>query len=145
MIPLIPAAVIVLAGVAGAVKARRTKAAADPSIMAQRQVVYETALELKGPDAPLKLRTLAQAFGEQGMIAEANMLMKRAALQETPDDVKEARTEAFRVGMASTDVAKITELAAAFESLGSTTAASRLREYAAGLSSAAEESSNVQA
>ncbi len=112
----------------------------DPATLAARMAIYKTAIGADNPDTalkdPTKLRNLAQSFRSEGMIAEADMLDKRAVLQERPADVKAAHKEAFRKGMASTDPAKINELANAFDSMGCTGAAENLRKYAAGLVSA---------
>lgn len=133
---LIPLAIIALVGTAGVVQHKRTKTAADPRIQSQRLVIYETAInEVKDP---AKLRALAATFRSEGMTAEADMLEKRAALQELPPEVKAARKEAFRKGMASTDPVAINALADAFHSQGATGAAENLRTYAAGLTSATE-------
>jgi hypothetical protein len=140
---VIPLTILALIGTAGVVQAKRSKAGTDPRTLAERQVIYDTAInEVKDPE---KLRTLAAAFRQTGMAAEADMLEKRAALQSLPDDVKAARKEAFRQGMASTDPVKINVLADAFHSQGATGAADNLRKYAAGLTAATvEETANVQ-
>lgn len=129
---LVPIAITVLAGVAAAVKHKRDKGKdPNPEIQAQRQFVYEQALNtVKDPDA---LRKMAKAYADAGLIAEANMLEKRAALQELPPAVKEARREAFRKGMECKDAAKVYALADAYESQGCTGAAEHLRNHAASL------------
>ena len=125
---IVPIAIAGLTGVAALVKHRRDKMAEDPRVQAQREAIYVNALNnVKNPEA---LRVLAQAFHEQGLTAEADMLEKRAALQELPDDVKEARKKAFRDGMACKDPEKVFALADAFHSQGATGAAENLRKYA---------------
>lgn len=139
---VLPLVILALAGTAGIAKSKRDNKQVDPRTQAERQVIYETALNTCKD--PAKLRTMAQAFREQGLIAEADMLCKRAALQELPQEVKDARREAFRKGMASTDQAAVLSLANAFHSEGATGAAENLRKYAAGLTSA-EEKTHEQA
>jgi hypothetical protein len=140
--PLIPIAILGLVGTAGVVQSRRAKKEVDPSVIAQRQMVYETALNTVKD--PAKLRSLSAAYREQGLIAEADMLMKRAALQDLPEETKEARREVFRKAMASTNVPAILALANAYDGEGCTGAAQNLRKYAAGLATA-EVSSDEQA
>ena len=140
---LIPLAILGLVGTAGIAQHKRSKAATDPRVLAERMVIYRTAIGADDPDTalkdPAKLRTLAASFRKEGMAAEADMLEKRAALQERPAEVKEAHKEAFRQGMACTDPAKVCQLADAFDSLGATGAADNLRKYASGLTAATEE------
>jgi hypothetical protein len=139
MVMLVPLGIAALTGTAAIMQARRKKAAEAPSVAASRKVVFETALnEVKDPN---KLRFLADAFEGEKMHAEANMLRKRASLQELPAETKEARREAFRKAMASTDVQAVLELANVFESEGATGAAENLRRYASGL--AAKENSHA--
>jgi len=127
---ILPLAILGLIGTAGIAKAKRSKTV-TPEVQRQRQSIYETALnECKDP---IKLRTLAESFRAVGQTAEADMLCKRAALQELPDDVKAQRREAFRKAMASTDPVKVNQMADAFYSQGATGAAENLRKYAAGL------------
>lgn len=146
--PLIPIAILGLVGTAGVVQAKRKKAETDPAIAAQRQVIYETAIGAVDSNTaikdPVKLRELAAVFRSQGLVAEAEMLTKRAALRELPPEVVQARREAFRAAMASTDATKVMGMADAYESQGCTGAAADLRKYAAGLL-AAEESNDEQA
>lgn len=137
---LLPIAIIALVGTAGVAQHRRGKKATDPRIAAERMVIYKTAIGADDPSTavkdPTKLRSLANVFRSEGMLAEADMLEKRAALQELSEDVKAARKEAFRQGMASTDPAKVHALADAFDSQGATGAADNLRKYASGLATA---------
>jgi hypothetical protein len=149
---LIPLAIIGLIGTAGIAQHTRTKKAADPRTLAERMVIYKTAIGADDPSTalkdPNKLRSLANSFRSEGMSAEADMLEKRAALQERPTEVKEAHKEAFRQGMASTDPDKVIALAEAFDSMGCTGAAGNLRKYASGLTTATvatEEIVNEQA
>lgn len=131
--PLLPIAIAALASGAYVAKSKREKAAISPQAMAERAVVYETALNhCKDPD---KLRQMAMAFRQQGHIAEADMLVKRALLREAPPEVQATRKEAFKKGMASTDSGGIRSLADAFDSQGATGAAAELRAHARALES----------
>lgn len=124
-LPLLPLAVVGLAGGAWWMKKHRR------GMTPERQIVYETALlSLKDP---VKLRALAAAFEKEGMKDQAALLLKRATLRELPADVKAARREAFRKGMAATDPAAVNALAEAFYKEGATGAAESLRKYAVAL------------
>lgn len=129
MLPLIPAAV----GLAGLAwwRSRRKK-----GLTPERQKTYEAALAtMKDPEA---LRTLADAFQKEGLVPQAEMLRKRAALRELPPEVKEQRREALRKGLKSTDVEGIKKLAAAFSKEGASGAADSLLQYAKGLTATAK-------
>jgi hypothetical protein len=128
---LVPAAIAGLAGIAAVVQGKRQKVAATPATVAARQAIFEAALnDVKDPN---KLRVLADAYHAQGLHAEGTMLQKRAALQELPASVKEARRDAFRKAMSSKNVPAILEMATVYESEGATGAAENLRKYASGL------------
>jgi len=100
----------------------------------ERQVIYDTALRtLKDPD---KLRELACAYRKEGLPVQAEMLEKRAALRELPQEIKEARRAAFKKAKECTDPTKVEVVASAFEHEGATGAAQSLRDYAAGLKAA---------
>jgi hypothetical protein len=130
-LPLLPLGVAALAG-AAAWKVRKKKTGLTP----EREAVYVAALRtLKDP---VGLRKLAEAFGKEGLLAERDLLLKRAALRDLPPETKKARREAFKKGMKSQDAAGIEALAKAFESQGASGAAATLREYAEGLQKAQE-------
>lgn len=132
---VIPILIAGLTGTAALVKHRRDKLKDDPRVQAQREAIYINALNnVKDPAA---LRHLAQAFADQGMTAEADMLSKRAALQELPEEVKAQRKQIFHDAMKYTDPEKVYALADAFHSQGATGAAENLRAYASGLTAAA--------
>jgi hypothetical protein len=133
---VLPLMILGLVGTSAVVQSKRAKKEVDPRTAAERQVVYETALNTVKD--PIKLRSLAETYRSQGLTAEADMLCKRAALQELPEETKEARREVFRKAMASTNVDAILGLARAYESEGCTGAAQNLRKYAAGLTTAEE-------
>ena len=127
-VPMIPVAVFGLAATAWYAQRRRAAIPPNPVKAATHAAIFGTAINGKLP--PEKLRAMAEAFRSQGLTAEARMLDLRVALAEAPPEVKEQRREAYRKGMSSTDVAGIRNLAAAFESIGATGAADKLREYA---------------
>ena len=137
----VPLFIISLITTAGVVKVRRDKKAADPQRRAERQVIYDTAMNTTKD--PAVLRELAGGFREEGMEEEADKLEQRAYLQELPPEVKKARKEAFKKAMASTDVETILEMADVYDSQGCNVASGNLRKYAAGLV-AAQEKSDVQ-
>jgi len=130
-LPLLPIAIAALAAGAYTAKSKREKAAVSPQTMAERAVIYETALNhCKDSD---KLRQMATVFRDQGHVAEADMLIKRALLREAPPEVQAARKEAFKKGLSSTDPAAVRALANAFDGQGATGAAGELREHARAL------------
>lgn len=131
MLPLIPIAIGSLIGSAWWVQRKRAAAGVDPAVAAQRSVIFDTAINKVHDGA--KLRELAKSFASQGLTAEAKMLVQRAELAEATPEVKAARQEAFRKGMASTDKAGIRNLADAMQSMGALGAAKALRDYADGL------------
>lgn len=133
---VLPIVILGLVGASAVAQSKRAKKDVDPRTVAERQVIYETALNTVKD--PAKLRSLAEVYRGQGLTAEADMLAKRAALQELPEETKEARREVFRKAMASTNVDAILTLAAAYDSEGCTGAAQNLRKYAAGLTVAEE-------
>jgi hypothetical protein len=129
----LPAAIF---GLASLVAMKKSPApSVSPETLADRRMIYEVALNSKDP---VVLRRLAKAFESQGHKAEAIMLEKRAALRELPPDVKRQRSEAYRKGLASTNPSGVRNLAAAFEHMGCSAAAARLREHAAALDAAAK-------
>jgi hypothetical protein len=140
-LPLVPIAVTSLIGGAWWAKSRRDKAGLDPTIVAQRQAIFDTAINKCHSGS--KLRELAKVFRSQGLTAEADMLIKRAELNEASPEVKKARQAAFRKGMASKDKVGIRNLADAMQSMGAMGAAKKLREYADGLESSNVESTTV--
>lgn len=138
----VPLVILSLAG--GAFIAQRKREAMrnpSPQAKAERRMVYETALNTPQME-PAKLRTLAKAFREVGSTAEATMLEKRAALREAPEDLKKERRETYKKAMASTDPQAVDRVAAAFEEIGATGAASELRKYSDGLRAALRSAEN---
>jgi len=125
-IPPLYLAIAALAGTTAYVVKKRQA----PQMGAERTLIYQGALNLKDPE---KLRTMAAVFAGEGLTIQAERLEKRAQLRELSPEQKEARAEAFRKGMASTDADAVFKLADAFEATGSDGAAQTLRNYAAGL------------
>lgn len=127
MLPIIPIA----AGLGGLAwwRASRRK-----GMTPERQKVYDTALAtLKDPAG---LRTLADSFAKEGLSAQAEMLRKRAALRELPEQTKVDRREALRKGLASNDQTAVSKLAAAFAREGASGAAEQLLKHVNGLKAA---------
>lgn len=121
--PLIPFAVAALGGLAY-LKVKQAAKGLTP----ERKIIYETALETEKD--PVKLRNLAAAFRKEGLIEQAVMLEKRAALRDLPPEIKEARTEAYKAGMSSNNPDGVMRLATAFKNEGATGAAQSLTRYA---------------
>lgn len=137
-LPLLPLAVLSLAGIAWRVNSTRKSAKhVDPAVAAERAVIYDLAINSKAD--PDKLRTLAQAFREEGMEVEADMIEKRAALAEAPPDVKAERTAIYKQALGSKNPEAIREVAAGFDELGASGAAVKLRSVATGLETAMAE------
>lgn len=124
----IPAVLLVgLTGLATWKASRR-----PPKVMSpERQRIYESALTtLK---EPMKLRELAKVYRKEGFPAEADVLEKRAALRELPQDVKAKRVEVFKKAVNSTNPEAIKAVANAFAGEGCYGAACRLHEHAESL------------
>lgn len=128
----------IVAAVAGitALIARKRKPSAyqvDEATAAQRRVIYAAALDSKNPVA---LRKLSQGFREQGCIVEADLLDKRVAILELPEETTLARREVFRRLMKCTNPSQVRHGAMVFEEQGCTGAAADLNRYAQGLEDA---------
>lgn len=127
--PLIPVGLGVLVGTAAWAKFGRDTSA--PQMTPERQRIYDAAIRsLKNPDG---LEKLGQVFKDQGLHAEGDLLLKRAALRRLPKAQKEANRKRFREGMASKDPREVMAIADEFENRGATGAAHDLRMYARGL------------
>lgn len=130
MLPLVPIAVGAVTGCIAAVVRRRRRPLL--TMTAERQRIYDAALTtLRDPE---KMRSLAIAFRQGGLRAEADMLEKRAALKELSPEVRQQRREIIKKALSHRDPKVVREVAAAFDKVGSTGAAATLRRYAAGLS-----------
>jgi hypothetical protein len=102
----------------------------------KRQQIYESALvTLKQPE---KLRALAAAFEGEGLIAEADLLKKRAEIRELPKSKREERRAIFRRAIQSSNIPAIRAVAAEFRAAGCTGAAANLYAHADSLVEQAE-------
>jgi len=102
----------------------------------KRQQIYESALvTLKQPE---KLRALAAAFEGEGLIAEADLLKKRASIRELPKSKREERRAIFRRAIQSSNIPAIRAVAAEFRAAGCTGAAANLYAHADSLVEQAE-------
>lgn len=101
----------------------------DPSgtLTPERAAIYT--LMLLEYDS-VRLRKFADAFETVGLLDQATMLRKRAALRDRPESLKTEQRERFRQTMASTDAAGARKLAAEFEDMGMIEAPKRLLERA---------------
>jgi hypothetical protein len=126
MIPLLPAAIIALAGTAFFLT--RKKAGA---LTPEREMLFNKAVNTEKD--PQRLRALAAQFRSDGLNVQAEFLEKRAKLRELPDSVKAARKAAFKQAMGSTNKEAILKLADAYEREAATGAAEALRKYVKGL------------
>lgn len=97
----------------------------------QRQVIYNAALEHEKD--PANLKTLARAFRSEGLVAQADLLDKRAALRLLPDAVQEARRAVITEALASNDAGYVAAMAGEFDKVGASGAAHSLRQHASGL------------
>jgi len=125
--PLIPAAVVALAG-AGVYVHKKRK---PKKMSAEQEKIYSAALKTLKDTA--KLRGLADTYQKEGFKHEADMLRKRAALRELPPETKKARKAAFKAGLQSKDPVKVNRLAEMFHKEGAVGVADKLRQYAKGL------------
>lgn len=134
---LVPVAIATLTAAAYVAQSRRKPKEISAKARAERRVIFETLInEVKDPEV---LRQFADAFRHEGNPVEADMLLKRAQLRELPPDVKNARRDAFKKGMASKDPVAIRKLADAFEQTGATGAAGALRDAALALERAQQQ------
>lgn len=126
--PLIPVGLGLLVGTAAWAKFGRESAS---QMTPERQRIYDAAIRsLKNPEG---LEKLGEAFKSQGLHAEGDLLLKRAALRRLPKAQKEANRKRFREGMSSKDPKQVLAIADEFEQRGATGAAHDLRMYARGL------------
>jgi len=112
------------------------KSADEGDFTPERQAVYDVAMNLT--QNPEKLRVLANAFENAGLVAQAKALRKRASLPNVSKDVQAQRQRAMKAALSSTDPKAVRDLADAFEAEGLGRAAGMLREYATGLAQALE-------
>jgi hypothetical protein len=95
-------------------------------------------MAMKFAKDPSKLVVLADAFDAAGLHEQARALRKRSKLPSLPANVQAARQKAMRDALSSMDPDHVKALAKAFEMEGLGSAAAILKDYAAGLESAAE-------
>jgi hypothetical protein len=134
--PLVPVAIGALATAAFAAKSRRNRPV-DEVTQAHRMMVYKTLVsDVKDPEV---LRRFARVFHEEGLTVEAELLEARALLREQPPELKKARNEAYKKGMASKNPEGIRALAREFDNIGATGAAQSLRDTAAAVERALAE------
>lgn len=121
----------VIALAAGAIHATAKRHPLYGKLTEERKIVLEVALDtLKDPS---KLNELAGAYERNGLPDQGALLRKRAKLRTLPKALKDARSEAFRKGMGSTNAEGIRKLAQAFHNEGATGAAAALEERAKGV------------
>jgi len=126
MIPVLPIALA-----AGLFFAWKKAKPTSKTPTTEQKIVFDNALVSE--TSPEKLVKLSEAFKEEGLGDQAKVLETRAAWFSAPPEEKQARREAFRVGMASQEPEKVEALAEAFAEQAATGAATDLKKYAAGL------------
>lgn len=131
-LPIVPIAAAAVFGAVVIAKSKRAQPPMSQSVEASRRTIYVDAMTSRSVK-PDYLRGLAQQFAQQGMTAEAEMLVKRAELAEAPKELKEARKEALRAAFASKNPDAVRRFADLHEQMGALGAAAGLREYASGL------------
>jgi hypothetical protein len=95
----------------------------------EHEEMYQAALEdLKGEAGVAKLREIAAQCEKNGHHVKAFALRRRADLRDTPAKVKKERHEVFRRAMRSTNIEAMLKVAAGFESITATQAASEIRQ-----------------
>jgi hypothetical protein len=95
----------------------------------EHEEMYAAALEdLKGEAGVAKLREIAAQCEKNGHHVKAFALRRRADLRDTPAKVKKERHEVFRRAMRSTNIEAMLKVAAGFESITATQAASEIRQ-----------------
>jgi len=103
-----------------------------PGVMTEeRDEAYRKCLE--GHLSPEKMRKLVKILEKARCYPQAAMVMKRIALAELPDDVKEERRQIYLKAKSSKNKAGVLRVARLFEEYGSTSSAERLRRHAARL------------
>jgi hypothetical protein len=122
MVPILPIAIVALAGASAWAIGKRDRFHGE--MTAERHVVFQSALDVV--KEPEKLNKLADAFDKQGLKEQATLLRQRAKLRTLPKDVKGKRREIFRSAMTSTNIEAIRSLSKAFEKEGATGSAREL-------------------
>lgn len=123
-LPLIPIGIgLLLGGSAWAGKKHIEKRRFTP----ERRMIFDTAME-KVKDIG-KLNHLADVFEKEGLKAQATLLRKRARLRGLPQAQKDARREAMRKALASTDIAALKRFADALHSETAYANEAKIRSY----------------
>lgn len=117
-----------LGGGVGAVTSPKATFGSGGTVPVNHAKVYREAMT--SMREPAELRTLADAFEQEGHRQFATMLRRRATTREMAPEEKKARRDAFRAAMSSDEPAKIIALASAFEGEGSIGAANDLYDHA---------------
>jgi hypothetical protein len=99
---------------------------------AERNHLYTSALRSTVMSAD-QYTTLAKAFEENGLPAEALLLRKRAALRAMPESARAERKAAIRKALASSDPDMIEKIASICEQQGASGSAKTLRIHAIGV------------
>lgn len=139
MIPLLPVAVAGLAALAyykAGKKETTVHGENEKSLFGvvtpEREFIYKKVMtDIKLP--PEKIRELAQEFRKAGLEPHAALLEKRAEVRSLPKELYDARKDAFRKAMKSTNIPVIRHMADAYEQEACFGAAQKLRERAAAL------------
>lgn len=125
---VLPGTILALTGAAWASQ-RKRNAEKPPEITAKHKYIYETLIN--GSYTAKQYREASAAFAQMGYSAEATMLEKRAELKEAPKELTEARRKKFAEAMETWhDPNKIRGFAEAFDQIGATGAAEKLRKRA---------------
>lgn len=96
----------------------------------ERKAIFNTGMLLQDIN---KLETLARAFDDEGLPDQAITLRKRAALVSMPPDQALTYSQIVKQALSSNNPDAVDSVADQFESLGATSTASLLHEYANGL------------
>lgn len=124
---LLPLAFSALAGTAFVVASKNK----GPVAMTQAdQVLYQSLLTDPKMHDPVLLRQYAKQFRDRKLTPQADMLDKRAALRELPQEMKETQRQIYRKAMASKNPIAVRSVADNFERMGATSASDALRQYA---------------
>jgi hypothetical protein len=97
----------------------------------KRQLVFDKAMNSKLP--PSDLEKLADGFKKEGLLEQAEALLKRAKLRALPKDIKDKRRKIYKDALKLKNPEQVNKIADAFQKEGATGAAKSLKDYAAGL------------
>ena len=122
---------LVVIGVLATASLYKNRRKVKGSMTAQRQVIYDAALTSEKD--PANLRILAKAFRAEGLIPQAELLEKRAALRELPPEIQAARRQIVRDALTSDNPVFVAQMAGEFDAVGASGAAHALYQHASGL------------